>query len=330
MRLKGHNILYILLFFSTLISGVHAAQEFIIEDIRVEGLERITPGTVFNYLPMQVGDAFDDSRSSEAIRALFKTGFFEDVRLERDGNVLVFLFKERPAIGTITFSGNDDIETEQILDNLKQFGFAEGRVFVQSQLDQVEQELQRQYFSSGKYAIKITSTVSELDNNRVAIAIDVSEGVAAKIKNINIVGNTVFEEDDLLDQFELSTPTLFSFITKKDQYSKQKLSGDLEALRSYYQDNGYLNFSIDSTQVSITPDKKDIYITININEGVQYTITDIKLGGDLILPQEDLFDLITINTGELFSRRNVEESSKNLTDRLGGRGLLFCKCKFNS
>ena len=322
MRLIINKLLYVLLALS-IIYPVQAAQEFVIEDIRVEGLERITPGTVFNYLPMRVGDTFDDSRSSEAVRALFKTGLFDDVRLERDGSILVFIIKERPAIGSITMTGNEDIKTDDLLENLKQFGFAEGRVFVQSQLEQTEQELQRQYYSFGKYGVKINSTVTELDNNRVGIVIDVSEGLAAKIKKINIVGNTVFEEKKLLKKFKLSTPTFLSFYTKNDQYSKQKLSGDLEALRSHYLDNGYLNFNIDSTQVSITPDKKDIYITINISEGEQYTVTDVKLAGELILPQEDLFGLISIGKGELFSRKEVTDSSKRLTERLGEEGYSF-------
>jgi outer membrane protein insertion porin family len=323
MDSKVNKILYVLILSFFMMIPLHAAQEFVIEDIRVEGLERITPGTVFNYLPMRVGDTFDDSRSSEAVRALFKTGLFDDVRLERDGNILVFLIKERPAIGSITMTGNEDIETDALLENLKQFGFAEGRVFVQSQLEQTEQELERQYYSFGKYAIKINSTVTELDNNRVGILIEVSEGLAAKIKNINIVGNTVFEEKKLLKQFKLSTPTWLSFYTKNDQYSKQKLSGDLEALRSYYLDSGYLNFNIDSTQVSITPDKKDIYITINITEGEQYTVTDVKLAGDIILPQEELFQLISIGNGDLFSRKEVTDSSKRLTERLGEEGYSF-------
>jgi len=323
MESKLKNILYVLILTLSIVVPLQAAEEFVIEDIRVEGLERITPGTVFNYLPMKVGDTLDDSRSSEAVRALFKTGFFHDVRLERDGSILVFILEERPAIGTITMTGNEDIDTDDLLENLKQFGFAEGRVFVQSQLDQTEQELQRQYYSFGKYAVKISSTVTELDNNRVAVLIEVSEGLAAKIKKINIVGNTIFKEKKLLKQFKLSTPTLLSFYTKNDQYSKQKLSGDLEALRSYYLDSGYLNFNIDSTQVSITPDKKDIYITINISEGEQYTVTEVKLAGDLILPQEDLFSLISINSGDLFSRKKVTDSSKQLTERLGEEGYSF-------
>jgi len=210
-----------------------------------------------------------------------------------------------------------------LIENLKQMGFSEGRVFVQAQLDQVEQELRRQYLSLWKYSVRITTTVSEMANNRVAIDVDISEGQASKIKKINIVGNTVFDEDDLLEQFTLSTPTLFSYFSNNDQYSKQKLSADLESLRSYYLDAGYLNFNIESTQVSITPDKKDIYITINITEGEQFMVTEVKLGGDLILPEQDLFDLVLINSGELFSRKKVTESSHNLTDKLGEVGYSF-------
>lgn len=322
MRNKIYHSFYALLLCAVFVP-LQAAEEFIIQDIRVEGLARITPGTVFNYLPMRVGDRFDDSRSSEAVRALFKTGFFDDVRLERDGNVLVFLFKERPAIGSIQMSGNKDVKTEDVLESLKQFGFAEGRVFVQAQLDQVEQELRRQYYSAGKYGARIETTVSPLDNNRVGIVIEVSEGVAARIKQINIVGNTVFEEAELLKQFESSAPGLLSFFTKDDQYSKQKLAGDLESLRSYYLDNGYLNFNVDSTQVSITPDKKDIYITINISEGEPFTVTEVRLAGDLIVPKEELFDLVEIGAGDLFSRKKVTDTSKRLTDRIGEEGYSF-------
>ena len=323
MRFIVNKLLYILALSLLLLAQPQAAQEFVIQDIRVEGLERITPGTVFNYLPMKVGDTFDDSRSTEAVKALFKTGFFDDVRLERDGSILVIIIKERPSIGTITMSGNEDIKTDELLENLKQFGFAEGRVFVQSTLDSVEQELQRQYYSNGKYAVKITSTVTELDNNRVGILIEVSEGLAAKIKKINIVGNSIYSEKKLLKEFKLSTKTLLSFYNKNDQYSKQKLSADLESLRSYYLNDGYLNFNVDSTQVSITPDKKDIYITINITEGEQYTVKEVKLAGDYILPEVILFELITIQTDKLFSRKKITDSSKALTERLGQEGYSF-------
>lgn len=303
--------------------GVQAAEEFTIEDIRVEGLERITAGTVFNYLPVKVGDQFNDELSGEAVRSLFQTGFFDDVRLERDGNVLVVVLEERPAIGSIAVSGNKDIKTEDLMTGLRQVGFAEGRVFDQSLLDKVEQELRRQYFSLGKYAVKIDTIVNELENNRVGISIDVSEGKTARIKDINIVGNNSYDTDDLLDEFKLTTPTLFSFITKSDQYSRQKLSGDLESLRSYYLDRGYVNFNVDSTQVSITPDKKDIYITVNITEGEQFIIDQIKLAGELILPKEELVEQLEVYRGDVFSRKKVTTTSSNLSDALGNIGYAF-------
>ena len=307
----------------TFFVSVKAGEEFVIEDIRVEGLKRITPGTVFNYLPIKVGDTFNDSLSSDSVRALFKTGFFDDVKVKKDGNDLILIFKERPAIGTISLSGNEDIETDELLGNLKQIGFAEGRVFLQSQLEMVEQELQRQYYSFGKYAAKITSKVTELDNNRIAININISEGLVAKIKKINIVGNNIFSEKEILKEFKLSTPRMFSFFFKNDQYSKQKLSGDLESLRTYYLDRGYLNFTIDSTQVTITPDKKDIYITINITEGEPYKVSEVKLGGNLTLSENEILELILIKAGELFSRKKVVETTKKITDLFGEKGYSF-------
>lgn len=299
------------------------AEEIIIKDIRVEGLERIKPGTVFNYLPIGVGDSFEDSHSTEVIHSLFKTGFFDDISLEREGDVLIFTFKERPTIGSILFFGNEDINTEELLESLKHVGFAEGRVFVRSQLDQVEQELQRQYFSFGKYAATVDTELTKLGDNRVGIKIDISEGVAAKIKNINIVGNKAFLEEDILKTFSLTTPNLFSFFSDSDRYSKQKLAGDLGSLNSYYLDRGYLNFNIDSTQVAITPDKKDIYITINVTEGEQYYISEVKLAGQFIVPDEELFELIVINKGDVFSRKKITGVSKAISDRLGEEGYSF-------
>ena len=317
------NLLYIFLLFTLYSTLAHAAEEFVIEDIRVEGLQRITPGTVFNYLPIKVGDTFDDTRAADAVRALFKTGFFEDVKLERDGGVLVFIIKERPAIASITLNGNSSIKSDDLLDGLKQIGFAEGRIFNQSQLDKLEQELQRQYFSLGKYAVDIKSTVTPLEDNRVAVVIDISEGLTAKIRQINIVGNNAFKESKLLKQFKLTTPTLFSFFTKTDQYSKEKLSADLESLRSYYLNHGYINFNVDSTQVSITPDKKDIYITINITEGEPYTVSGIKLAGEFIVPEEELFKSIDIKQGETFSRLKLTKTTEGITDLLGDQGYAF-------
>lgn len=313
--------LYLTLF-AVLAAPVLAAS-FVVQDIRLKGLTRIAPGTVFNYLPVKVGDTFDDRRSADAIKALFKTGLFEDVQLEREGDVLVVIVKEREAISQITFSGNDNMKTEDLTKALKEVGFAEGEVYDKSKLDKVTQELKRQYFAQGKYGVRIDTKVTKLDGNRVAIAIDVSEGKTARIRQINIVGNKAFEDKDLLKQFKLSTPTMFSFFTKNDQYSKQKLAADLESLRSYYLDRGYVNFNVDSTQVSITPDKSDVYVTVNVSEGDLFTVSDVKLSGQLIVPQEDLFEVVSIRKGMTFSRKLVTESSKGITERLGDEGYAF-------
>lgn len=305
-------------------SGCAAAfDSFVVSDIRVEGLQRISAGTVFNYLPIKVGDTLDETRSAEALRALFKTGFFKDVRLEREGTVLVVWMTERPSIASIKFSGNKEFNTEEMTKALKSSGMAEGRVFDRSLLDRTEQELRRLYFNQGKYGVKITTTVTPLERNRVAIDIQISEGKVARIREINVVGNTVFSDKALLRKFQLSPPTLWSFYTHNDQYSKQKLSADLEVLRSYYMDRGYLNFSIDSTQVAISPDRKDIYITINITEGRQYTVDQVKLTGDLVVPAQELTKLVQLHSGSVFSRKAVTETTTKITDRLGNEGYAF-------
>ena len=300
-----------------------SGESFLIKDIRVEGLQRIAAGTVFSYLPVKVGDSIDDSSSGKVIRALFKTGFFKDVRLEKENGVLIVFVVERPAIATININGNNSIEDEALGVGLKEIGFAVGRVFDKSLLDKVEQELQRIYFSQGQYGVKLDTTVTPLERNRVGITIDVSEGVTARIHQINIVGNKTFEDKELLEEFELSTPTLFSFYTGNDQYSKQKLAGDLEKLRSYYLNRGYLNFNIDSTQVSITPDRKDVFITINITEGDQFTVNTVKLAGELVVEKEKLFPLVTIQKGDTFSRRRATRTSENISRQLGNNGYAF-------
>jgi outer membrane protein insertion porin family len=304
-------------------SLVQAIENFFVKDIRVEGLQRIAPGTVFNYLPIKVGDTLTDSGARDAIAALFKTGFFQDVRLERSGNVLVVLVKERPSIDSIQINGTKDIDEKTLLKSLKEIGLAEGLVFNSSLLDKTELELKRQYFSRGRYAVSIKTTVTPLERNRVSIRIDVAEGEVTKIRGISIVGNHVFSDDVLRKTFTLSTPTLFSIFSKNDQYSKQQLSADLESLRNYYQNKGYLDFSIDSTQVSITPDKQDIYITVNISEGRLYTVTNVKLAGKLIVPEAELINLISVKAGNVFSRQEVTDSSKHISDRLGNDGYAF-------
>ena len=302
---------------------VVAAETFVVQDIRVEGLQRISAGTVFNYLPVKTGDTIDETVTAEAIRSLFKTGFFKDIRIEREGDTMVVFVTERPAIANIEFTGNEDVDTEDLIEQLKQVNFAEGRVFNQSDFDRVKQELQLFYFGLGKYAVEIDTTVTPLDRNRVGIRFDISEGRVARIKDINIVGNRVYEDSELLDLFSLGTGGWFSWFSKKDQYSRQKLAADLETLRSFYLDRGYINFSIDSTQVSLTPDKKDVYVTVNVTEGDQYTISDIKLAGDLIVPEEELFEKIIVSRGEVFSRKSITESSADLGGRLGDEGYAF-------
>ena len=299
------------------------ADAFVVEDIRLEGLQRITAGTVFNYLPIKVGDTVDGTRTAEALRALFGTGFFRDVQLERDGDTLVVSVVERPSIGSIEFSGNEELKTEDLLSALEQMGFAQGRVFNRSTFDQVKRELHRTYFATGKYAARITGTATPLERNRVAVKFEISEGVVAKIRQINIVGNAAFDDDDLRDDFELDTTGFFSFITRSDRYSKPKLAADLETLRTFYLDQGFINFSIDSTQVSITPDKQDVYITINITEGGRYVVRDVYLQGALIVPDEELFDLITVVQGEEFSRKHVTETARRIGNRLGTEGYSF-------
>ncbi len=300
-----------------------AITPFVIKDIRLDGLQRISPGTVFNYLPVSVGDTLDDAGSAEAIRILFKTGFFEDVRLASEGNVLVIIFKERPTIASIKITGNKDIKSEDLTKAMKHIGLAEGDVFSRSSLDKVERELQRQYFSQGKYGVKIKVSVQPLDLNRVDIGIDIAEGTSAKIAHINIVGNQAFSDEDLLKRFELSTETLFSFFTSSDQYSKQKLAADLETLRSYYLDRGYINFNIDSTPVSISPDKGSVYITINVTEGEQFTVAEVNLAGNLVVSEAELRKLIMLSAGTIFSRKTVTESASQIAERLGAEGYAF-------
>nr|VFJ53095.1 MAG: outer membrane protein insertion porin family [Candidatus Kentron sp. FM]VFJ53534.1 MAG: outer membrane protein insertion porin family [Candidatus Kentron sp. FM]VFK09945.1 MAG: outer membrane protein insertion porin family [Candidatus Kentron sp. FM] len=304
-------------------SCAFAMETFVVSDMRLEGLQRISAGTVFNYLPIKVGDIVDSDRTADAIRSLFKTGFFKDVRIEKEGNTLVIFVVERPSIASISFHGNSSIKTDALLESLKQIGFSEGRVFNPSVFDHVEQELRHSYFSLGKYGVEIEKIVTPLERNRVAIQFDISESDVAKIKQINIVGNKVFADDELLDLFKLTTSRWHSFFTKTDQYSKQKLSADLESMRSHYLDNGYINFSVDSTQVSITPNKKDVYITINISEGLQFSISEVKLAGDFVVPEEKLLKGITISPGTIFSRAAVTQTSKNLTEQLGKDGYAF-------
>ncbi|MDR1854874.1 MAG: outer membrane protein assembly factor BamA [Azoarcus sp.] len=300
-----------------------AFDPFVVRDIRVEGLQRTEAGTVFSYLPVKVGDVFDEAQASEAIRALFDTGFFRDVRIETDHDVLVVVVDERPAIAKIDFVGLKEFDKDMLLKGLREIDLAESRAFDRGLLDRAEQEIKRQYLSRGKYAATVTTTVTPMERNRVAITFNVDEGDVARIRQIKIVGAKVFKESKLIDTFDLSTPGFFTWYTKSDRYSRQKLAADLERLRSYYLDRGYLDFNIESTQVSITPDKKDIYITIDISEGEKYTVTAVRYTGDLVVPEAEYLKLTHIHPGEVFSREKLTETTKAITDRLGNEGYAF-------
>ncbi len=294
-----------------------------VRDIRVEGIQRTEAGTVFNYLPVKAGEQMNEDKAAQAIKALYGTGFFKDVRLEAEGDVLVVTVQERPAIAQISFTGNKAFPSDKMKDGLKQIGLSEGMIFDRSMLDKAEQEIKRQYLSQGKYGAVVKAVASPLERNRVAVQFNIEEGAVAKIRGINIVGNQAFDEDELRKNFNLTTPNWMSWWNKDDQYSKQKLTADIEALRSFYMNQGYLEFNVDSTQVSITPDKRDIYITVNITEGEKYTVSDIKLAGETLVPEDELRTLITMQPGEMFSREKLTESSKAIGDRLGKDGYAF-------
>jgi outer membrane protein insertion porin family len=316
----------------TLIAGLLSAlfsvsasafDPFTVKDIRVEGIQRTEAGTVFSYLPVKVGEQLNDEKAAQAVKALFATGFFKDVRLEIEGGVLVVIVDERAAIAGIEFTGMKAFEKDAMLKALKELGLAESRIFDRSLLERAEQEIKRQYLTRGFYAANVQTTVTPLERNRTSINFTVEEGDVAKIHQINIVGTKAFQEKDLLELFQLRTPGWFTWYTKNDQYSKQKLSADLETLRSYYLDAGYLEFNIESTQVSISPDKKGIYITVGVSEGEQFTISSVKLAGNLLLPEDELRGLVKVKPGEIFSRAKLTESTKAISQRLGNDGYAF-------
>ncbi len=292
-------------------------------DIRVEGVQRTEAGTVFSYLPVRVGDRFDPERGTQAIRALYASGLFKDVRLEVDGDVLVVIVEERPAIAVVDLAGVKEFEKDQVLKSLRDVGLADGRIFDRSLLERAEQELRRQYLTRGLYGVEIKTTVTPIERNRVNISIAVNEGEISKIRSIEFTGNKVFSDRTLRTQMELSTPNWISWYTKRDQYSRQKLGADLETLRSYYLNRGYLDFRIESVNVSITPDKKDIAVTINVAEGDRYTISSVKLGGELLGLDEDLAPLVTVKPGDVFNAEQVNAIGKAVTDRMSVLGYAF-------
>lgn len=313
------NILIVLIFIG-LMPSAFAFNAFKVKDIKLEGLQRISVGTVFNYLPIKPGDKIDNAKIKNAIRVLFKTGFFKDVHIEREGRVLVVFVAERPAINEINIEGYDAIPKDQLENALKQLGLVKGRVFNRSLLEGLQQELQRQYYSLGKYNIKIDVQQTQLERNRVDINIKLAEGESAEIYSVNIIGNKKFSDEKLIQQFSLAEP---SFFGSRNNYKKQELAADLEKLKSLYLDNGFLNFNIESTQVSLGPEKESVYISVNIKEGERFTVRDVKLAGDLILPRNKFADLIKIKAGDVFSRREVTETTKRLSDLLAENGYAF-------
>lgn len=313
---------------SVLVAGLfalpaHAFEPFAVKDIRVEGIQRTEAGTVFSYLPVKVGDTLDDEKAAQAIKALFATGFFRDVRIEVEKDVMVVVVQERPAIAEIGFVGLKEFDKAVVLKAMKEVGLAEGRIFDRALLEKAEQELKRQYLTRGKYGATITTTVTPLERNRVGINFNVEEGAAAKIRQISIVGAKDFTEKELVGQFELTTPGWLTWYTKNDQYSRQKLSADLEKLKSFYMNRGYLEFAVDSTQVSISPDKQDVYITVNVTEGARYQVSSVKLAGDFTIPEEELRKLVMVKPGDVFSRQQLNDSTKAIGDRLGKEGYAF-------
>lgn len=299
------------------------AQEFAIRDIRIEGIQRTESGTVFSYLPLRVGDRYSPERGSAAIRALFATGLFEDVRLEADGDVLVVVVVERPAIAALALNGIKEFDKDAVTKTLREVGLAEGRIFDRALLDRAEQELKRQYLGRGRYGAEVKTTVTPIERNRVNVSIDVDEGEVARIREIVFTGNRAFTDSQLRREMELSTPGWMTWYSKRDQYARQKLQGDLESLRSFYLNRGFLDFNVESTQVSISEDKESIFITINVSEGERYTVSEVKLAGELLGLDAEMRSLVDVKPGETFNAERFTNVSKRITDRFSTLGYAF-------
>ncbi|CAN5844525.1 outer membrane protein assembly factor BamA [soil metagenome] len=306
-----------------------AVEPFKVKDIRVEGLQRTEAGTVFSYLPVRVGEMFDDAKSISAIKSLYATGFFKDVQIEVQDGVLLVLIEERPTIAGVDFTGTKEFEKDALVKALKDVGVGESRIFDKATVDRAEQELKRQYLSRGLYGMKITTTITPIERNRVSVTFAVEEGDIAKIARIDVIGNKAFSDSELANLMALSTPTWFSWYTKADQYSKQKLAGDIESLKSFYQNRGYLEMQVESTQISITPDKKEIYITVNIVEGDKYTVSDIKLEGEMFGREAELSGLLLLKKNEVYNAAKLTESTRRISERMGNFGYAFANVNAN-
>ncbi|MGI9199749.1 MAG: outer membrane protein assembly factor BamA [Woeseiaceae bacterium] len=296
------------------------AEEFVVRDMRVEGLQRIAEGTVFNYLPINIGDTVSDSRIQEAIRSLYLQGLFSDIEFRRDGDALVIAVKERPSIESFEIDGNKDIKTEDLTESLRGVGLAKGRTFDRSILENVKTALLEQYYSQGKYAVTIDAYVLDRPNNTVRVGFRIAEGERAKIRQVNIVGNSIFEEEELRENFGLQTANWLSWFRQDDRYSKEALDGDLETLRSHYMNRGYADFRIDSTQVAISPNKKDMFITIGVHEGELYNVSEVEMIGDLVIPEVQLRALVLARPGSIFNQALLTQSVDFMNFRYGELG----------
>lgn len=301
------------------------AQTFRVSDIRVEGLQRVSAGTVFSALPIRVGDTLNQADIQSATRELFKVGYFSDVAIKRDGDVLVLVIKERPAINKIELKGNKAIKTENLMDSLKENNLSEGQIFQRATLEGITQALQREYVNQGRYGASVKIEIEDMPRNQVKVLVKIDEGSPSRIKMINIVGNTKYTEEELIELFELKTTGMWSWISGNDKYNKEKMKGDLERLESWYMDRGYLNFKIDSSQISLSPDKSKIFITVNLTEGDIYKVSGVELAGDPAIDEKIIRSMILMQPGQIFSQILMTTSEEYVTKRLGNEGYTFAK-----
>ncbi len=306
-------------------SSAWAVDPFTVRDIRVEGLQRVEPGTIFASLPFRVGETYNDDKGSTAIRALFGLGLFKDVRLEVSGDVLVVIVEERPTVADVDFVGAKEFDKDVLKKALREAGVADGQPFDKALADKAEQELKRQYINKSLYGVEIVTTVTPIERNRVNLTFSVIEGDVAKIKEIHITGNKAFSESTLLSLFDLDTGGWLSWYTKSDRYSRTKLNADIETLRSYYLSRGYLEFKIDSTQVAISPDKQSIAITVNVTEGERFVVSGVKLEGNYLTKEEEFKTLVKIEPGQAYNADEVAETTKAFSDYFGTFGYAFAR-----
>ena len=327
MSIVSNPRVYAFLACVLILDTASAFDPWVVREFQVEGAQRISEGTIYNYLPINIGDTLTDQRVQEAVRAVYSTGFFRDVEFRRQADTLIIAVLERPSIEEFTIAGNQEIETEMLEASLRDVGLSRGKVFDQSVLEEVRQLLTEQYYSRGRYGVRVETPVEELPDNRVRVSIEIEEGDRAKIRQVNIVGNTSFDDEEILDNFQSSTGNWLSFLRNDDRYSKEALEGDLEALRSFYMDRGFADFRWDGVQVAISPDKRDIFITVNITEGDRYTISDVRLTGEIPVPEADLEALIRVQPGQIYSQRSLASTEELMSLRLGQDGYSFAQVR---